>query len=196
MLRTVIHLIFSFLQHVSDPGDGVAYRACRWPLCRRAATGPGLFWGSRSHGCRHTRPLGLGLRSKPSPQPLQPVEHRWEQQAGRAHGDLQEDPQETGVQTGLKGGCIYPVGAFIQYFHFRLLFFISALSPARLSRFVSFQHYEVPILHTLLFFPLLFIVEEEAICLLKSYRQMQDSFQLQDFELFLPDSTVITMKLP
>lgn len=139
MMGRVIYLIVSFLspQYVRHPGDGVAHRARRRPLCRHTHTRPGLVWGSRSHSpspgpcpgagpcrccspCRtgplsigplsigplstgplNVGPLSVGTRSEPSPQPLQPVEHRRERQAGRAHRDLQEDPQETGVQTGL-----------------------------------------------------------------------------------------------
>lgn len=93
----------------------MAYRACRRPLCRCTTAWSGLFRGSRSRSCCHTGPLSL--RRQPSPQSLQSVQHRREQQAGRAHRDLQEDPQETGVQARLKSGWLYPVRA-LQYLEY------------------------------------------------------------------------------
>lgn len=78
--------LFVCWQHVSDPGDGVAHRARRRPLRRRPNTRSGFLRRSRSHSRSHTK--HLGDRRHAPPQPLQPVEYRGEQPAGRAHRDL------------------------------------------------------------------------------------------------------------
>lgn len=102
-----IRLSFSS-QHVSDPGDGMADRACGRPLCRHAYTWSGLLSRGRRCRCRfrHAGPLGprLSLGVQPSPQPFHAVQHRGQQQAGRAHRNFQEDPEEKGIQTRLQGG--------------------------------------------------------------------------------------------